>query len=165
MRVDRSLWVHVLVLLGVAAVAASAQAEPVAQRQRELVNMVRQDCGSCHGLTLKGGLGPALLPEDLRDKPAESLVATVMASAIGSRLITPSCSQRSRSSPSGSTTPCRCNRCGGPSGTWPDTWVWVWPSWVCVSDVSGPRPGGRSWRCVMGRSWHCPPPRFRVMGP
>ena len=28
-------------------------------------------------MTLKGGLGPALLPENLRDKPAESLVATV----------------------------------------------------------------------------------------
>ncbi|TVO57444.1 c-type cytochrome [Denitromonas halophila] len=78
MGFDRSLWLHVLVLLGVAAVAASAQAEPATERQRELVNMVRQDCGSCHGLTLKGGLGPALLPETLRDKPADALVATVM---------------------------------------------------------------------------------------
>ena len=78
MGIDRSLWVHVAVLVGVAAVAASAQAEPAPDRQRELVNMVRQDCGSCHGLTLKGGLGPALLPEALKDKPAESLVATVM---------------------------------------------------------------------------------------
>lgn len=78
MAVDRSLWVHVIVLLGVAAVAATAQAEPVAARQKELINMVRQDCGSCHGLTLQGGLGPALLPSDLKDKPAESLVATVM---------------------------------------------------------------------------------------
>ena len=40
--------------------------------------MVRQDCGSCHGLTLKGGLGPALLPETLRDKPAFSLKATIL---------------------------------------------------------------------------------------
>ncbi len=30
-------------------------------RADQLENLVRQDCGSCHGLTLKGGLGPALL--------------------------------------------------------------------------------------------------------
>lgn len=51
--------------------------EPDAARQKELVHLVRQDCGSCHGMTLKGGLGPALLPETLRDKPAEGLTATI----------------------------------------------------------------------------------------
>ncbi|MEZ5614143.1 MAG: cytochrome c [Rhodocyclaceae bacterium] len=53
-------------------------ADPAPERARELVRMVRQDCGACHGLTLKGGLGPALLPESLRDKPAESLRLTVL---------------------------------------------------------------------------------------
>lgn len=48
------------------------------QRQSELVRLVHQDCGSCHGLTLAGGLGPALLPALLREKPAESLVATIL---------------------------------------------------------------------------------------
>lgn len=48
------------------------------QRQNELVRLVRQDCGSCHGMTLAGGLGPALLPALLHDKPAESLVSTVL---------------------------------------------------------------------------------------
>lgn len=86
MRHDRSLWVHVLVLLGVAVVAATAQAESLTARQLELVNMVRQDCGSCHGLTFKGGLGPALRPEDLRDKPLESLVATVMVGRPGTAM-------------------------------------------------------------------------------
>ena len=51
--------------------------EPAPARQKELVHLVRQDCGSCHGMTLKGGLGPALLPENLRDKPAEGLAATI----------------------------------------------------------------------------------------
>jgi cytochrome c55X len=37
-------------------------------RKVELVHMVKQDCGSCHGMTLKGGLGPALLPENLKEK-------------------------------------------------------------------------------------------------
>ena len=63
------------------AAAAGARAEtipvPAPARQKELVHLVRQDCGSCHGMTLKGGLGPALLPETLRDKPAEGLAATI----------------------------------------------------------------------------------------
>ncbi|MCK6413072.1 MAG: cytochrome c [Azonexus sp.] len=51
--------------------------ESLTPRQRELVRMVRQDCGSCHGMTLQGGLGPALLPADLKDKPVEGLAATI----------------------------------------------------------------------------------------
>lgn len=51
--------------------------EPLAQRQQELAHMVRQECGSCHGMSLQGGLGPALLPADLRDKSAEGLTATI----------------------------------------------------------------------------------------
>jgi cytochrome c55X len=57
---------------------AIAGAEPGAARQRELVTLVRQDCGSCHGMTLKGGLGPALTPEALREKPADSLMLTIL---------------------------------------------------------------------------------------
>ncbi len=34
-------------------------------RKSELEHLVRQDCGSCHGMTLKGGLGKPLLPDDL----------------------------------------------------------------------------------------------------
>ncbi|MGB7502200.1 MAG: cytochrome c [Azonexus sp.] len=52
-------------------------AEPDALRQKELVRLVRQDCGSCHGMTLRGGLGPPLLPENLHEKPADGLVATI----------------------------------------------------------------------------------------
>jgi len=58
--------------------AASLAADPTPDRTRELVRMVRQDCGSCHGLTLKGGLGPPLLPDTLREKPVESLRYTVL---------------------------------------------------------------------------------------
>ena len=75
---------HVVVLIGAAVVSALASASdtrpsaPDPQRARELVHIVRQDCGSCHGLTLKGGLGPALTAEALAEKPAEGLVATIM---------------------------------------------------------------------------------------
>lgn len=51
---------------------------PSPERGRELVRLVRQDCGSCHGLTLRGGLGPALLPEALRDKPPAGLKYTIL---------------------------------------------------------------------------------------
>lgn len=63
-------------LLGLACLPAYADAPP-AERQRELVRLVRQDCGSCHGMTLQGGLGPALTPVALADKPAEGLTATI----------------------------------------------------------------------------------------
>lgn len=51
---------------------------PTPARQRQLVHLVRQDCGACHGLTLRGGLGSALTPEALHGKPTGSLVATVL---------------------------------------------------------------------------------------
>ncbi|HTN65707.1 MAG TPA: cytochrome c [Burkholderiaceae bacterium] len=59
---------------------------PSAARRGELITLVRQDCGSCHGLTLKGGLGPALLPETLADKPRDSLAATIMQGRPGSAM-------------------------------------------------------------------------------
>ena len=49
-----------------------------ADRRAELVTLVRQDCGSCHGMTLKGGLGPALLSEALKDKPADYLKSIIL---------------------------------------------------------------------------------------
>jgi cytochrome c55X len=73
-RVDRVLAGAISVL----AAASLLAAEPMNPRQAELTHLVRQDCGSCHGMTLKGGLGPALTRDALRDKPAESLVVTVL---------------------------------------------------------------------------------------
>lgn len=48
------------------------------QRQAQLISLVRQDCGSCHGLTLKGGLGPALLPSTLQEQTMETLKAVIL---------------------------------------------------------------------------------------
>lgn len=50
---------------------------PPQERQETLRNMLRHDCGACHGLTLKGGLGPALLADDLAVKPDDYLVDTI----------------------------------------------------------------------------------------
>lgn len=52
--------------------------EPARQRRAALIRLVRQDCGSCHGMTLAGGLGPALLPENLLDKDRHSLKNTIL---------------------------------------------------------------------------------------
>lgn len=60
------------------ATALASAAEPAALRQQQLVRLVRQDCGSCHGLQLTGGLGPALTATALREWPTESLVATIL---------------------------------------------------------------------------------------
>ena len=65
--------------LALAAGAACAQAPtpPAPERAAQLVRMVRQDCGSCHGMRLTGGLGPALTPQALADKPPDYLAAVI----------------------------------------------------------------------------------------
>jgi len=51
-----------------------AMAAPVSPaRQAELIHLLKQDCGSCHGMTLKGGLGPPLLPKIMAGRPPEAL--------------------------------------------------------------------------------------------
>lgn len=47
-------------------------------RQAEIMHLLTQDCGSCHGLTLQGGLGPALTPAALAGKSAASLQAAIL---------------------------------------------------------------------------------------
>jgi cytochrome c55X len=69
-------WVSVLLVSS--ACAAAAWAAPDGARQVELLHLLQQDCGSCHGLTLRGGLGPSLLPEALDGKPAPFLVQTIL---------------------------------------------------------------------------------------
>ena len=71
-------WIAIAAAFGLAQAAAAQAAEPAPARQQELVHLVRQDCGSCHGMRLAGGLGPALLPARLADWPDESLVATIL---------------------------------------------------------------------------------------
>lgn len=60
------------------ACAGAAAGQPTAERQAELRYLLAQDCGSCHGLTLKGGLGPALTPPALAGKPVEFLQLTIL---------------------------------------------------------------------------------------
>lgn len=52
-------------------------AEKEFRSDTDLANLVLQDCGSCHGMTLKGGLGPPLRPENLERLPAEAIAAII----------------------------------------------------------------------------------------
>ena len=59
---------------------------PSPERTAELSNIVVQDCGSCHGLRLNGGLGPPLVPAALDGKPAELLMATILYGRAGTAM-------------------------------------------------------------------------------
>ena len=71
-----ALTVAGLILISTGAFAASWAPSP--ERKAELYNLVIQDCGSCHGLTMKGGLGSALLPANLDGKDTEALAEIVL---------------------------------------------------------------------------------------
>ncbi len=65
--------------LAVALIGQTASAgTPDAARTRVLADLVRQDCGSCHGMTLKGGLGRALTPESLRESTTDGLARIIL---------------------------------------------------------------------------------------
>ncbi len=51
---------------------------PTPTREIELDYILRQDCGSCHGMTFKGGLGLPLLPENLAGKSEDALTEIVL---------------------------------------------------------------------------------------
>ena len=64
--------------LALLACAAALAAEPAPARRAELLHMVKQDCGSCHGLTMKGGLGPSLEPATLAEKDAGQMQFVIL---------------------------------------------------------------------------------------
>lgn len=78
MHIKIILAAGLLGISGLPALAEQPAATPSPERARELIRLVRQDCGSCHGLTLRGGLGPALLPENLRHQSPAGLKYTIL---------------------------------------------------------------------------------------
>ncbi|SFJ41161.1 c-type cytochrome [Celeribacter neptunius] len=71
---DRFLLLFCLALPG------AGFAEPLVDtgRAAELEHMVIQDCGSCHGLTLKGGLGSPLTRAAVDGVPPEVLSSIIL---------------------------------------------------------------------------------------
>ncbi len=58
--------------------AWATTAAPPTERQQTLSHLLRQECGSCHGLHLNGGLGPALTRSALAGQRPEQLADTIL---------------------------------------------------------------------------------------
>jgi len=58
--------------------AYAVAAELTIAREAQLIHMVKQDCGSCHGMSLKGGLGPELLPTTMNKLPLKVIQNTIL---------------------------------------------------------------------------------------
>lgn len=69
-------WPDLAVVLVLA--ATPVMAGDVTPDAARLANLVRQDCGSCHGLTLRGGLGKPLTSENLSAWDREQLVSIIL---------------------------------------------------------------------------------------
>lgn len=67
-------------ILGMLMLAAATGLPDVVEpsRSASLENLVRQDCGSCHGLTLAGGLGPDIRPEALAGMHPDILAEVIL---------------------------------------------------------------------------------------
>lgn len=48
------------------------------EREAELETLLYQDCGSCHGMTLRGGLGPALPESRMNAYSRDGLAALIL---------------------------------------------------------------------------------------
>lgn len=69
---------RLLLLLLASLYCITLQADlPSPERQMELQYLLLQDCGSCHGMRLTGGLGPPLTSRALAGKPRALLTATI----------------------------------------------------------------------------------------
>jgi cytochrome c55X len=58
--------------------AAAGAGDLSPERRSQLNYLVLEDCGSCHGMTLKGGLGKPLRPADLKDLGTEAIAAVIL---------------------------------------------------------------------------------------
>jgi len=67
-----------LFLLMFSSSPAIAGSDLLSARKSELIHLLKNDCGSCHGITLKGSLGPSLLPEALTHRSADELRAIIL---------------------------------------------------------------------------------------
>ena len=72
-KIIKQLFVLVI-LIQLAPVSAALDSA----RQAELLYLLKHDCGSCHGMTRRGGLGPPLLPENMGGRPQLLFVDTIL---------------------------------------------------------------------------------------
>lgn len=66
-------WFLMAAILPVLAQGATLERD----QQQAMWHLLLQDCGSCHGMTLKGGLGPALPAQRMRELGDETVQAVI----------------------------------------------------------------------------------------
>lgn len=77
--VTMSLLIRTLLLCILGLTSLQSSASDIAQeREEELEILLYQDCGSCHGMTLKGGLGPALSQERMNRYTRDGLAGLIL---------------------------------------------------------------------------------------
>lgn len=74
----RTATLTALALAFIGSAVGSAEGGVDQRRAGELEHMVIQDCGSCHGLTRKGGLGSPLTAQVLEGSDPESLASIIL---------------------------------------------------------------------------------------
>ena len=72
-----------LILISSIVLPLPASAEGLSVRQQELEHLLKHDCGSCHGMSLQGGLGSSLLPDDLKERSDDALFLTIKQGLLG----------------------------------------------------------------------------------
>lgn len=60
------------------AIGTVVSAAPRPERQNQLRALLAQDCGACHGMTRRGGLGPPLLPRALEGRSDAALTTVIL---------------------------------------------------------------------------------------
>lgn len=79
MRANSSIWrwwPSAILTFGLAVAPAAASERPL--DPEKLTHLMRQDCGGCHGLTLKGGLGKPLTAEHLEQWSRDQLAFIIL---------------------------------------------------------------------------------------
>ncbi len=78
MQYHSIIWLLLSSLMGICLVTVTSALALDETRERKLTHLVRQDCGSCHGMTLKGGLGGPLLPGNLNGFESEGIASIIL---------------------------------------------------------------------------------------
>lgn len=60
------------------ALTPSSNSQISAEKKQELLHLLKHDCGSCHGMTLAGGLGPELSPNSLNRLNIDQVAITIL---------------------------------------------------------------------------------------
>jgi len=77
-RPDLLLAVSCFAFLFIPSPVCAADNTLTTARKAELIHLLKNDCGSCHGMTLKGSLGPSLLPQALAGRRSDDLRAIIL---------------------------------------------------------------------------------------